>query len=259
MQASIRPDETLDDLMGGRIKVLQKASGYRFSLDALLLAHFVRLRVGEQVLEMGAGSGVISLILAGRWEGAHLTGIDIQEGLVEMAGRSVALNGLGDKVKMRRVDVKEIKAAFPPNSFDVVISNPPYRKVNSGRINPDREKALARHEVAGDLRDFVQAAAYVLKPAGRAYFIYPASRMVKLLSDLREARVEPKRIRMIHSHAKTAGQFLLTEGLREGGEELDILPPLFVYGEKNNYTAEMTGIFRELSSPGIFARQSLWS
>lgn len=253
MQTSPRSDETLDDLLGGRMQVLQKAKGYRFSLDALLLAHFVRLRAGEQMLEMGAGSGVISLILAGRWEGVYITGIDIQADLIEMAGRSVILNGLDDKIQMRLVDVKKIKAAFPPHSFDVVIANPPYRKVNSGRINPNREKAMARHELGGDLRDFLQAAGHVLKPAGRAYFIYPASRMVELLSAMREARVEPKRLRMAYSRAKTAGQFLLTEGVRGGGEELDVMPPLFIYDEKTSYSEEMTGIFRELSSPGVFA------
>lgn len=254
MQPSPRSDETLDDLLGGRMQVLQKAKGYRFSLDALLLAHFVRLRANEQALEMGTGSGVISLILSRRWEGIRITGIDIQTDLIEMAGRSVMLNGLDDKIQMRHVDVKEIKAAFPPHSFDVVIANPPYRKVNSGRVNPNREKATARHELGGDLRDFLRAAGHVLKPAGRAYFIYPASRLVELLSAMREARLEPKRLRMVHSRVQTAGQFLLTEGLREGREELEIMPPLFIFDEKSNYTEGMVGIFKELSAPGIFAR-----
>ncbi len=253
MHTPIRQDETLDKLPGN-MQILQKTKGYRFSLDALLLAHFVRLRVGEQVLEMGAGSGVISLLLAGRWERTSVTGIDLQEGLVDMALRSIALNGLYERVNMRHGDVRKIKMIFPPRSFDVVVSNPPYRKMNSGRINPDREKALARHELAGTVRDFLQAAAYVLKPAGRAYFIYPASRMVELLSSMREARVEPKRLRPVYSRAGTAGQFLLTEGLREGGEELEVMPPLFVFGEKEDYSEEMTGIFRELSAPGFCVR-----
>lgn len=242
-------EETLDDIAGGRLKVLQKAKGYRFSFDALLLSHFVRLRHGEHVLEMGTGSGVVSMILAGRWEGVKITGIDIQAEMVAMAGRSVALNGLGEKVELRRVDVREVSSAFPPCSFDVVVSNPPYRKMNSGRINPDREKALARHEIAGAIRDFLQAAGYVLKPAGRAYFIYPATRMVEILSSMRNARVEPKGLRMVYSNDKTAGKFALVEGIREGGEELEVLPPLFIYDEKGGYTEEMTGIFRELSFP----------
>jgi len=121
--------------------------------------------------------------------------------------------------------------------------------MNSGRINPDREKALARHEIAGAIRDFLQAAGYVLKPAGRAYFIYPATRMVEILSSMRNARVEPKRLRMVYSNDRTAGKFALVEGTREGGEELEVLPPLFIYDEKGGYTEEMTGIFREFSFP----------
>ena len=254
MPSPIRLEETLDELLGGRLQVLQKAKGYRFSLDALLLAHFVRLRTGEQVLEMGAGSGVISLILTKRWDEVSMTGIDIQAGMVEMACRSIALNELGAKVTMRQLDIREIQGAFPPKTFDAVIANPPYRKANAGRTNPDHEKALARHEIAGGLRDFLRAAAYVLKPAGRAYFIYPASRLVELLSAMRAARVEPKKLRLVYSRTGTAGQFVLTEGLREGGEELEILPPLIIYDEKDNYTDEMAGIFKELAAPGIFAR-----
>jgi tRNA1Val (adenine37-N6)-methyltransferase len=246
--------ETLDNIAGGQIKVLQKARGYRFSIDALLLSHFVRLRHGEHVLELGTGSGVISMILAGRWEGVEVTGIDIQAEMVEMAGRSVAINKLVEKVEIRRADVRDIKNIFPPRSFDVVVSNPPYRKIHSGRINHDREKALARHEIAGAIGDFLQAAVYVLKPASRAYFIYPATRMVELLNSMRNARVEPKRLRMVYSNDKTAGKFVLVEAISEGGEELEVLPPLLIYNEKGAYTEEMMDIFRELSFPCSFAR-----
>lgn len=246
--------ETLDEIAGGQIKVLQKAKGYRFSLDALLLSHFVRLCPNEHILEMGTGNGVISLILAGRWGGVKITGIDIQEELVEMAGRSVALNGLCEKIGIRLADVRDIKNIFPSRSFDVVVSNPPYRKINSGRINPDREKALARHEVMGAVGDFLQAGGYVLKPAGRAYFIYPATRMVELLSSMRRVHVEPKRLRMVYSDDKTSGKFVLAEGIREGGEELEVMPPLFIYDEKGKYTEEMTSIFRDISFPCSFAR-----
>jgi tRNA1Val (adenine37-N6)-methyltransferase len=251
----IGDDETLDNIAHGRLKVLQKSKGYRFSLDALLLAHFVCLQPGDQVLEMGAGSGVVSLILADRWDGITLMGIDIQEEAAYMAARSVAINALSHKIVIRQVDVRKIKNAFPPCSFDVAVANPPYRKINSGRINADRQKAIARHEIAGTIRDFLQAAGYVLKPSGRACFIYPATRMGELLCSLREALIEPKRLRMVHSHQNEAGQFVLLEGVKEGGEELEVMPPLFIYEKKGEYTAEMAGIFKELSSsPGISAR-----
>lgn len=253
MKVTAGAGETLDEIAGGQIKVLQKAKGYRFSLDALLLSHFVRLCPDEHILEMGAGSGVISLILAGRWGDVKITGIDIQEELVEMAGRSVALNGLCEKIVIRLADIRDIKHIFPSRSFDVVVANPPYRKINSGRINPDREKALARHEITGTLEDFLQAGGYVLKPAGRAYFIYPATRMVELLSSMRRVHVEPKRLRIVHSDDKEFGKFVLAEGVREGGEELEVIPPLFIYDEKGEYTEEMTSIFRDISFPCSFA------
>ena len=241
--------ETLDDIAGGRLKVFQKARGYRFSLDALLLSHFVSLRPADNILELGTGSGVISLILAGRREDVRISGIDAQEEMVEMAGRSVALNGLGERIEMRPGNVRDVKALFQPRSFDVVVANPPYRKINSGRINPVKEKALARHEILATAADFLQAAAYVLKSVGRVCLIYPATRMAELFSSMRVARIEPKKLRIVYSRASALGKFLLVEGIMEGGEELEVLPPLVIYDGKGKYTEEMTDIFRELSSP----------
>ncbi len=250
MKGAVSTDETLDALIGGRLKVLQKAKGYRFSLDALLLAHFVRLRQADQVLELGTGSGVISLLVAERWAGVTITGLDIQPKMVDMARRSIALNGREGRIVLIQGDVRDVKALFPACSYDAVLANPPYRKAASGRINVLTEKALARHEIMGTAGDFLQAAAFVLRPAGRAFFIYPATRMVEMISALRETRLEPKRLRIVHSHVGGPGKFVLVEGAREGGEELEVMPPLFVYDQKGGYTAEMTGIFRELSSPG---------
>jgi tRNA1Val (adenine37-N6)-methyltransferase len=254
MKVSVAAGETLDKIAGGRIKLLQKAKGYRFSLEVLLLSHFVSLRPGEQVLEMGTGSGIISLILAQRCDGIKITGIDIQEELVNMAGRSVAINGLSERISIRTTDVRNIKDVFSPCSFETVVSNPPYRKVNSGRINPDKERALARHELNGGVGDFLQAGAYVLKSAGRAYFIYTATRIVELLSSMRRVHIEPKRLRIVYSNDKESGKFVLVEGVREGGEELEVMPPLFIYDGKGEYTEEMKDIFKEISSPCSFAR-----
>ncbi|MDP2268912.1 MAG: SAM-dependent methyltransferase, partial [Deltaproteobacteria bacterium] len=165
-----------------------------------------------------------------------------------------AINALAEKIALRQVDVRKVNPAFAPSSFDVTVANPPYRKINSGRINADPKKAIARHEIAGTIRDFLRAAGYVLKPAGRAYFIYPATRMVELLGAMRDAVIEPKRLRMVYSKHNKAGKFALVEGVKAGGEELEVMPPLFIYEKKGGYTAEMAGIFKELSSPGISAR-----
>lgn len=253
-EMSVGADETLDAIAGGRLKILQKAGGYRFSVDALLLAHFVSLQPGDRVLEMGVGSGVVSLLLADRAEEVTLTGIDIQEEAVAMAAKSAAINGLAHKINLRCVDVRHIKSSFSRGTFDVVVANPPYRKIQSGRINANPRKALARHEIAGTCRDFVQAAGYLLQRAGRAFFIYPATRMVELLCSLREARIEPKRLRLVYSRRQEAGKFVLVEGVNGGREELKVLPPLFIYTQKGGYGAEMLQIFTELAaSPGTAA------
>lgn len=242
-----RKGETVDELLGGRIKIFQKEKGYRFSLDVLLIAHFVHLKRGDHIVDLGTGSGVIAMIMAGRRECSKVIGVDIQEEFVDMAKRSVECNNLQEKVDIRMGDIRTIETLFDGNSFDVSIFNPPYRKLKSGRINPSNQKSIARHEIKGTLHDFLRAAAYVLKKSGRAYIIYPATRMVELLSSMRTAGIEPKRMRLVHSHSDSRGEFVLVEGKKGGREELEVLPPLVVYDIASEYTEAMNGIFRELS------------
>lgn len=239
--------ESVDELLGGRVKIFQKKNGYRFSVDALLLAHFVRVEKGDLIVDLGTGSGVIAIIMAQRKECGQIVAVDIQVDLVDMARRSVELNDLQEKVNVCRGDVRKIETLFKPGSFDVSIVNPPYRKVSSGRLNPDAQKSVARHEIKGTIRDFLKASAYALRKSGRAYIIYPATRMVELLYIMRIAGVEPKRMRMVHSHGVTRGEFVLVEGVKNGREELEVLPPLIVYSEDGEYTEAMKSIFRELS------------
>ena len=239
--------ETVDDILGGSLRIFQKKRGYRFSIDALLLTYFVRLKKGDYIVDLGTGSGVIAVIMAKRWECGKVVGVDIQEELVDMAKRSVEVNTLSDTVEIRRGDVRKIEQLFNSQSFDVVIFNPPYRKLKSGRINPNNEKSVARHEIEGTVHDFIKASGYVLKKSGRAYIIYPATRMVELLSSMSMAGIEPKRMQIVHSFDASRGEFVLVEGIKGGREELEVLPPLFIYSEGGKYTEEMTCIFRELS------------
>ncbi|MHB9097029.1 MAG: tRNA1(Val) (adenine(37)-N6)-methyltransferase [Syntrophales bacterium] len=240
--------ETIDEILGGSLRIVQKRSGYRFSIDALLLAHFVVLREGEECLELGAGSGVVALILAQRCRCRRILGIDIQEELVSMARRSAEMNNLAGCVEFRRGDVRHPESLCAPISFDAVVLNPPYRRLRSGRMNPDPAKAIARHEVAGTIGDFLAAAAHALREGGRVTVIYPARRMAEMIFRMRGCRIEPKRIRIVHSRSGGVGEFLLIEGVKGGGEELTVLPPLLIYDEGGAYSAEMAAIFRELSA-----------
>jgi len=246
----VHSDETVDAVAGGKVQVIQKEKGFRFSLDALLIAHFtaLHLREKERLLELGSGTGVISLLLARSRLNLEVIGLEIQGELVEMARRSVLLNHLEKRMEIKEGDVRKIKTLFSPSSFDVVVTNPPYRRIRSGRINPLAQKAMARHEIAGSVGEFLQAASFVLKPKGRIYVIYTARRTAELIASLRNARLEPKKMRIVYPYREASANFVLLEGIKEGGEELEILPPLFIYERTNTYTQEMEGIFRDLSS-----------
>jgi tRNA1Val (adenine37-N6)-methyltransferase len=240
--------ETVDEILEGRLRIIQKKRGYRFSVDAILLAHFAVLREGDDLIDLGTGGGIIALILAGRVRCGRILGIDIQDDLIVIAKRNVILNGFAGKIEIRQGDVRRPESLCEPQSFSAAIFNPPYRKLRSGRMNPDPEKAIARHEIAGTAADFLAAAVHALRPEGRAYAIYPATRIVQLLARMREFRIEPKRLRLVHSRAGGSGAFILVEGVKEGREGLKVLPPLCIHGEQGGYTPEMTEIFKTLSA-----------
>ena len=240
--------ETVDAILVGRLRIIQRKRGYRFSLDALLIAHFTDLRNGDDLIDLGTGSGIIALILAQRFRCGRVLGIEIQDELVAIAKRNVVLNGLAGQIQIRRGDVRRPEFLCEPQSFSAAVFNPPYRRLRSGRMNPDPEKAIARHEIAGTAADFLAAAVYALRPEGRVYAIYPATRMVQLLARMRDFRIEPKRLRLVHSRPGGSGAFVLVEGVKGGREGLKVLPPLFIHEEAGGYTPEMTEIFRALSA-----------
>ena len=247
-----REGETIDDILGGRLRILQKKRGCRFSIDSLLLAHFVRVKRGDSVADLGTGVGIILLVLSHRFRCGRMVGVEIQEELADMARRSIKMNGLEKGIEVLSGDIRQIKTFLDPQAFDVVIFNPPYRKLNSGRINPDREKAVARHEIKGTLGDFLSAARHIVKESGCVYIIYPATRMAELFFRMRDCDIEPRRLRMVHSGRSSRAEFLLMEGKRGGGEELKVSEPLFIYEENGRYTGEMENVFRELSNPPSF-------
>ena len=241
-------DETVDKILGGRLRIVQKKTGYRFSLDALLLAHFASLSEGDDLIDLGTGSGIVAMILVGRHRCGRVLGIEIQEQLVMMARRSADLNGLDRHVEILQADVRRPETLCPPLSFDAAVFNPPYRRLRSGRMNPDHEKAMARHEIMGSVADFLAAAGYALREGGRVYAIYPATRMVEILLRMRTCRLEPKRLRMVHSRLGGVGKFSLVEGVKGGREELVVLPPLYIYEGENGYSSEMAAISQEFSA-----------
>lgn len=249
---SASSEETVDTLFKGRLSIVQRRDGYRFSLDAPLLAHFIGIRGRERIVDLGAGNGVIAMLLALLHPNCRVVGVELQDAMVERARRSVEINRLQERVDIVHGDVCSITGLLPANSFDAVVCNPPYRGPRSGRMNPDSEKRLARHEINGSLKDFLRAGAYLLRPGGRMALVYPAARAVDLLHRMRLERIEPKRIRWVHSFAHAEATLVLVEGTKGGSCELQVIRPLVVYALDHQYTAEVKSILGGVNPVAIF-------
>jgi tRNA1Val (adenine37-N6)-methyltransferase len=243
-QHRLQEGETLDDLRLGGLKIIQHKDGYRFSLDPVLLCAFARVGAGETVVDLGSGSGVIPLLLARRSEAARIIGVERQAAMADRSRRSIQLNGLEDRITIIEGDLRQIRALMEAESAQVIVANPPFRKSESGRLSPQSERAQARHEVAGDLADFINAAAYLLGTGGRCYLVFLAERLAELLHLLRQVGLEPKRLRCIHSRAGQAARMVLVESRRGGGVGLTVEAPLYVYdGER--YSSEVLGCYED--------------
>ncbi len=236
--------ETLDTLFEGRLKVLQKKCGYRFSIDAFLLAHFAKPRAMDQVIDLGTGCGILPLILTFRHKVEKIIGVEIQASLADLARRNVALNRLSTRITIWEKDLKSLEGKSWRKNFDLVLSNPPYRKVGSGRVNPRLEKAAARHEITATLEDVIHTAGDLLKDKGRMTMIYPASRAADVIEEMRKFHLEPKRLQFVHSHPGDEARLLLIEGLKEGHAQVRVLPPFFLYDSTGKYTPEAQELFR---------------
>jgi len=242
-QEPLGPDETLDSFGQGRLWVIQKKQGYRFSLDAVLLAGLTTLRPQDRVMDLGTGCGIVLLMLAYRFPRCSFVGVEGQPALAALAGRNARLNALEDRIDIIAEHMQHLPHHYPPESFTVVVSNPPYRPLASGRLNPCPERAIARHELQGSLDLVAQTAKYLLPPGGRLSVIYPAWRLVHLCCRLRFHLLEPKILRLIHSRPGEEARLVWVEARKGGGEELKILPPLTIYHSQGRYTAEMEELF----------------
>jgi tRNA1Val (adenine37-N6)-methyltransferase len=244
---------TTDTFFNGLISIMQHRNGYRFSIDAILLAALVKPRPGEKVLDLGTGCGIIPLILAFRYPKIIIYGVEIQEDLAKVAKRNVKENGMEDRITIHCANMTTLNHHMLSGPVDVVVCNPPYRKANSGRINPNPQRAVARHEISATLEDVVDTARNMLQSSGRFMVIYPAERMMELISHLRSARIEPKFLRMVHSHREDKAKLIVVEGRKGGLPGVSVGPPLVIYDQKGVYTEEVERMFK-FEFPALQAR-----
>ena len=229
LKTELRPDESIDDFMDGRLKLIQSRKGYRFSIDAVLLSEFVSLKRGDIIVDLGTGCGIIPLVILLKRVIGYAYGLEIQPELADQAIRNARLNGFEKKMGVILGDIKH-----PPLRWslaDVVICNPPYRQRKSGRINPDPQRAIARHEIRASLDDILDTARRLLKPKGRLAMIYPASRLVDIMVRMRGFNLEPKRIRVIYPGLESEAKLVLIEAVLEGRGGIKLMQPLIDQGE----------------------------
>lgn len=240
----IHEDERVDDLQCGGLRLIQKKTGFRFGVDAVLLANFADVRPRDGVIDLGTGTGIIPVLLAGKTEAARLVGLEIQPDMAEMAGRSVILNALSERVEIICGDIRNSADIFNAGEFRVVTANPPYMKAGGGLLNPLDTKAISRHEIACTLEDVVKAAAKLLTAGGQLAMVHRPERLVDIACAMRGHGIEPKYLRLVHPSPHKKPNLVLIKGLKGGRAELKMLEPLYVYDDKGRYTEEINRIYK---------------
>ena len=236
-------EERLDDLQRNGYRIIQNEEKFCFGMDAVLLSGFAKARPGERVLDLGTGTGIIPILFTAKTQAEHITALEIQEESADMARRSVALNGLSEKISVVTGDIKEASTLFGKAVFDVVTTNPPYMNDNHGLKNPELPKAVARHEVLCSLEDVVREASLVLKPNGRLYMVHRPFRLAEIFAVMQKYKLEPKAMRLVHPFVDKEPNMVLIEALKGGKSMIKIAPPLICYKEPGVYTDEIYDVY----------------
>ncbi|MEI6603176.1 MAG: tRNA1(Val) (adenine(37)-N6)-methyltransferase [Clostridia bacterium] len=236
-------EETLDDLQLDGLMLLQKKNGFRFGVDAVILADFAQVKKDDLVLDIGTGTGIIPVLLAAKSRAKQITGLEIQQEIAEMAVRSVKMNQLEGRVSILQGDIQEWASLFGKAHFHLVVCNPPYMELDTGMCNATETLSIARHEVTCTLEDIVKAAAGVLQPNGRIAMIHRPHRLVDLFTAFRAHGIEPKTLRFVCPNANAAPSMILVHGTKHGKKELRVRENLYIFDETGAYSAEINQIY----------------
>lgn len=243
MEVELKENEKIEDLQCNGLRIIQNKKWFCFGMDAVLLTNYCDIKNNSKIADLGTGTGIIPILLSGKRHYSKAYAIEIQEGVAEMARRSVALNDLQDKIEIFNIDLKEALNYLEPNSFDAVISNPPYKLNNSGIINPSDNKAISRHEIKCSLEDVIRTAAVLLKQYGRFYMVHRPDRLADIMCLLRKYSLEPKQIRFVHPRVAATPNMILIRASKNGNPELKFDPPLYIYDDEGNYTDDVYEIY----------------
>ena len=242
----LKENERIDDLEFEDLKIIQNTKGFCFGIDSVLLSDFAKnIKKNSTIVDLGTGTGIISILLSKKTEAKKIYGIELQKEVCDMASRSVLLNNLQDKIEIINKNIKNISDTLGINVSDVVVTNPPYKKYGTGLLNEDDSKIISRHEKECTLEDVIKQSFKILKDKGLFYMVHRPDRLVDIIYLMRKYKIEPKEIRIVYSNIKSKAVLVLIKGIKNAGEELKVLSPLYIYNEDGTYTDEVLKIYNK--------------
>ncbi len=239
-------NERIDDLQYKGLKIIQNRNGFCFGVDSVLLSDYAKnIKKNSKVIDIGAGTGIVSILLTAKTQLSKIYGIEIQKEVAEMAKRSVELNNLSDKIEILNLDVKKILQTLSPNSFDAIVTNPPYKKEGTGPQNIEIKQLISRYEYTCNLEDVIYQSNKLLKDLGEFYMVHRAERLVDIMCLLRKYKLEPKNIRFVQSKQNEKPTLILVRAVKGANEFLKIDKPLIIYRNDGQYTDEILQIYNK--------------
>ena len=247
MEVNLKENERIDDLEFKNLKIIQNKEGFCFGMDSVLLSDFAKeMRHHAKVLDLGTGTGIISILLCGKTDLKKVIGVEIQKEVAEMASRSIQLNDLQDKFEIINENILNLNNIYKKQSFDVIVTNPPYKKKNTGMINEKEKKIISRHEITANLEDFIKISKDLLKDNGEFYMVHRPERLVDILNLMRKYKIEPKILRFVYSDKNKESKLILIKGVKNGKPFLKVEKNLYIYDENGKYTEEILKIYHKI-------------
>ncbi len=244
----INENERIDDLEYKNLKIIQRVDGFCFGIDAVLLSDFSKnIKKGSKVIDLGTGTAILPILLSAKTEAEKIIGIEIQKEIAEMAQRSILLNNLENKVEILNENIKSLTERFEDGSFDVVVTNPPYKKLNTGLTNENKIKYISRHEIEANLEDFISISSKLLKNSGSLYMVHRPERLGDIMFLLKKYKLEPKILKFVQSDISKPPKLFLIKAVKNAKSFLKIEKPIYVYDLKGEYTNEILEIYNKNS------------